>query len=157
LIKVFIIKIEINMQKYVICLHLGKKFLIGHGDGLGPGDHGYKFIKKIFRNPIAQFGFGILPPVIGIGLANYFSRKSRAKTGNSDEVFESEDKEWLVSYCKDVLKKEHYDYFIFGHRHLPLDIQLNENSKYINLGDWIKYFSYAELDEGQLQLKYYKH
>jgi UDP-2,3-diacylglucosamine hydrolase len=133
-----------------------KKFLIGHGDGLGPGDHGYKFIKKIFRNPIAQTAFGILPPVIGIGLANYFSRKSRAKTGNSDEVFESEDKEWLVSYCKDVLKNEHYDYFVFGHRHLPLDIQLNENSKYINLGDWIKYFSYAELEGQQLQLKYYK-
>ena len=133
-----------------------KKFLIGHGDGLGPGDHGYKFIKKIFRNPIAQTAFGILPPVICIGLANYFSRKSRAKTGNSDEVFESADKEWLVSYCKDVLKNEHYDYFVFGHRHLPLDIQLNENSKYINLGDWIKYFSYAELEAQQLQLKYYK-
>ena len=133
-----------------------KKFLIGHGDGLGPGDHGYKFIKKIFRNPIAQTAFGILPPVIGIGLANYFSRKSRAKTGNSYEVFESEDKEWLVSYCKEVLKKEHYDYFVFGHRHLPLDIQLNENSQYINLGDWIKYFSYAELEAQQLQLKYYK-
>ncbi len=132
-----------------------KKFLIGHGDGLGPGDHGYKFIKKLFRNPIAQTSFGILPPVIGIGLANYFSRKSRAKTGNSDEVFESEDKEWLVSYCKEVLKKEHYDYFVFGHRHLPLDIQLKENSQYINLGDWIKYFSYAELEDGQLQLKYY--
>ena len=71
--------------------------------------------------------------------------------------FEGEEKEWLVSFCKDVLKKEHFDYFIFGHRHLPLDIQLNENSKYINLGDWIKYFSYAELDEQQLQIKYYKH
>jgi UDP-2,3-diacylglucosamine hydrolase len=134
----------------------GYQMMIGHGDGLGPGDHGYKFIKKIFRNPIAKTAFGILPPVIGIGLANYFSRKSRAKTGNSDEVFESEDKEWLVSYCKDVLKTEHYDYFVFGHRHLPLDIQLNENSQYINLGDWIKYFSYAELEAQQLQLKYYK-
>ena len=150
------LNIKVHFEPVPFQLH-DKKFFIGHGDGLGPGDHGYKFIKKIFRNTIAQKAFGILPPVIGIGLANYFSRTSRAKTGNSDEIFESEDKEWLVSYCKDVLKKEHYDYFIFGHRHLPLDIQLNENSKYINLGDWIKYFSYAELDEGQLQLKYYKH
>ena len=148
--------IKVHFEPVPFQLH-DKKFLIGHGDGLGPGDHGYKFIKKLFRNPIAQTLFGILPPVIGIGLANYFSRKSRAKTGNSDEVFESADKEWLVSYCKEVLKKEHYDYFVFGHRHLPLDIQLNENSQYINLGDWIKYFSYAELEEGQLQLKYYKH
>ena len=150
------LNIKVHFEPVTFQLH-EKKFLIGHGDGLGPGDHGYKFIKKLFRNPIAQTCFGILPPVIGIGLANYFSRKSRAKTGNSDEVFESADKEWLVSYCKDVLKNEHYDYFVFGHRHLPLDIQLNENSKYINLGDWIKYFSYAELDGQLLQLKYYKH
>ena len=150
------LNIKVHFEPVSFQLH-DKKFLIGHGDGLGPGDHGYKFIKKLFRNPIAQTAFGILPPVIGIGLANYFSRSSRAKTGNSDEVFESAEKEWLVSYCKDVLKNEHYDYFVFGHRHLPLDIQLNENSKYINLGDWIKYFSYAELEEQQLQLKYYKH
>ena len=150
------LNIKVHFEPVPFQLH-EKKFLIGHGDGLGPGDHGYKFIKKLFRNPIAQTAFGILPPVIGIGLANYFSRKSRAKTGNSDEVFESADKEWLVSYCKEVLKNEHYDYFVFGHRHLPLDIQLNENSQYINLGDWIKYFSYAELEDGQLQLKYYKH
>ena len=135
---------------------LGKQFLIGHGDGLGPGDHGYKFIKKIFRSKISQFLFGILPPVIGIGLANYFSRKSRAKTGNNDEIFEGEDKEWLVIYCKETLKKQAYDYFIFGHRHLPLDIKLNNESRYINLGDWITYFTYAEFDGNTLELKYYK-
>jgi UDP-2,3-diacylglucosamine hydrolase len=135
---------------------LGKQFLIGHGDGLGPGDHGYKFIKKIFRNKISQFLFGILPPVIGIGLANYFSRKSRAKTGNNDQIFEGEDKEWLVIYCKETLNKQAYDYFIFGHRHLPLDIKLSDESRYINLGDWITYFTYAEFDGNTLELKYYK-
>lgn len=135
---------------------LGKQFLIGHGDGLGPGDHGYKFIKKIFRNKLSQFLFGILPPNIGIGLANYFSRKSRAKTGKNDQIFEGEDKEWLVTFCKETLLKHHYHYFIFGHRHLPLDIQLNTESRYINLGDWITYFSYAEFDGNTLELKYYK-
>jgi UDP-2,3-diacylglucosamine hydrolase len=135
---------------------LGKQFLIGHGDGLGPGDHGYKFIKKIFRSKFSQFLFGILPPVIGIGLANYFSRKSRAKTGNDDQIFEGEDKEWLVIYCKETLQKHLYNYFIFGHRHLPLDIKLNEESRYINLGDWIRYFTYAEFDGNTLELKYYK-
>ena len=133
-----------------------KKIMIGHGDGLGPGDHGYKFIKKLFRNKIAQSLFGILPPVIGIGLANYFSRTSRAKTGQSDEIFEGEEKEWLVSYCREMLKSEQYDYFVFGHRHLPLDIKLNEQSTYINLGDWIKYDSYAVLEEKTLYLKYHK-
>ncbi len=133
-----------------------KKFMIGHGDGLGPGDHGYKFIKKLFRNKIAQSLFGILPPIIGIGLANYFSKTSRAKTGQSDEIFEGEEKEWLVSYCREMLKSEQYDYFVFGHRHLPLDIKLNEQSTYINLGDWIKYDSYAVLEEKTLYLKYHK-
>jgi UDP-2,3-diacylglucosamine hydrolase len=132
-----------------------KQFLIGHGDGLGPGDHGYKFLKKIFRSKICQFLFGMIPPTIGIGLANYFSRKSRAKTGTNDQVFEGEDKEWLVTYCKERLLTEQVDFFIFGHRHLPLDIQLNNNSKYVNLGDWIKYNSYAVFDGTSLQLKYY--
>ncbi len=133
-----------------------KKFLVGHGDGLGPDDKGYKFIKKIFRNKFCQWLFGILPPRIGIGMADFFSRKSRAKTGKTDEVFLGEEKEWLVVYCKEVLQKQNYDYFIFGHRHLPLDIQLNESSKYINLGDWIKYFTYAVFDGENLSLEYYK-
>ena len=134
----------------------GKKFLVGHGDGLGPGDHGYKFIKKIFRNRFSRFMFGIFPPYIGMGIADYFSRKSRAQTGTKDEVFMGEEKEWLVIYCREQLQKQHYDYFIFGHRHLPLDIKLNDNSRYLNLGDWIKYDSYAVFDGNELSLKYYK-
>jgi UDP-2,3-diacylglucosamine hydrolase len=81
-----------------------KQFLIGHGDGLGPGDAGYKFIKKIFRNPICQWLFGVFPPSWGIGLADFLSRKSRAKAGDRDEVFLGEEKEWLVIYCKEILR-----------------------------------------------------
>ena len=90
-----------------------------------------------------------------MGLADYFSRKSRAQTGTKDEVFMGEDKEWLVVYCKEQLQQQHYDYFIFGHRHLPLDITLSDKSRYINLGDWIKYNSYAVFDGSELYLKYY--
>jgi UDP-2,3-diacylglucosamine hydrolase len=133
----------------------GKKFLIGHGDGLGPGDKGYKFIKKIFRNNACQWFFGILPPYIGMGIAGYFSRKSRAQTGQTDEVFLGEENEWLVLYSKDTLQKKHYDYFVFGHRHLPLDIKLKETSRYLNLGDWIKYNSYAVFDGNTMTLNYY--
>jgi UDP-2,3-diacylglucosamine hydrolase len=61
-----------------------------------------------------------------------------------------------VLYAKDKLKEDHFDYFIFGHRHLPIDFQLNEVSRYINLGDWIKYNSYAEFDGTTVQLKYYQ-
>ncbi len=133
----------------------GKTFCIGHGDGLGPGDKGYKFIKTIFRNKISQFLFGMLPPVVGMGLANYFSRKSRSQTGKTDEQFLGEDKEWLVQYARERLKREHVDYFIFGHRHLPLDIKLRENSRYINLGDWIKYYTYAIFDGNEVSLHHY--
>ena len=136
-------------------VYSGKKFLIGHGDGLGPGDHGYKFIKKIFRNKVCQWFFGILPPYIGMGIAGYFSRKSRAQTGQTDEVFLGDDKEWLVLYSKGILAKEHYDFFVFGHRHLPLDIKLNDTSRYLNLGDWIKYNSYAVFDGDEMTLTYY--
>ncbi|HSC38722.1 MAG TPA: UDP-2,3-diacylglucosamine diphosphatase [Chitinophagaceae bacterium] len=134
----------------------GKKFLVGHGDGLGPGDHGYKFMRKIFRNPVCQWLFGILPPSVGVGIANYLSQSSRAVTGDNDAKFLGEENEWLIIYCKEVLQKQHYDYFIFGHRHLPIDFALNSNSRYINLGDWIKYDSYAVFDGTDIALKYYK-
>lgn len=134
----------------------GKRFYIGHGDGLGPGDHGFKFIKKIFRNPICQWLFGWLHPDLGIGLANYFSRKSREKTGEADAEFLGADKEWLIIYCKEVLAKAHYDYFIFGHRHYPIDFALNERSRYINLGDWIRNFTYASFDGQDVQLHHWK-
>jgi UDP-2,3-diacylglucosamine hydrolase len=134
----------------------GKKFLIGHGDGLGPGDHGYKRLKKIFRSPFCKWLFGILPPMAGMGLANYFSRRSRAQTGAAEEIFLGEEKEWLILYCKEVLKKENVDFFIFGHRHIAIDYRLTDTSKYINLGDWIRYYTYAVFEGETLVLRSYK-
>lgn len=134
----------------------GKQFLIGHGDGLGPGDHRYKFMKKIFRNKFSQSLFGMLHPSAGIGLADYFSRKSRAAAGNEEQHFLGEEKEWLISFAKEELKKHSIDFFIFGHRHLPIEYKLNDQSVYINLGDWIRYNSYAVFDRGAVSLKYYQ-
>lgn len=131
----------------------GKKFLIGHGDGLGPGDKGYKFLKKIFRNPLCKWLFGVLPPYLGMGLANYLSRRSRAQTGVSEEIFLGEDKEWLIIYCKEVLKEKKFDFFVFGHRHLAIDHRLSGDSRYINLGDWIHYYTYAVFDGNELSLR----
>ena len=135
----------------------GKQFYIGHGDGLGPGDKGYKFIKKIFRSPLCQWLFGQLHPTWGIGLANYFSRKSREKTGSADQHFLGEDNEWLIIYSKEVLRQQHLDYFIFGHRHYPIDFKLSDTSRYINLGDWIRTFTYASFDGTDVQLHEWKH
>lgn len=150
---------ELNVQVFDAPkdYHLqGKTFHIGHGDGLGPGDHGYKFLKKIFRNPLCRWLFGLIPPALGIGLADYFSRRSRAMTGNQDDRFLGEDREWLVSYCREVLTKGQVDFFIFGHRHLPLDISLQPDSRYINLGDWIRYNTYAVFDGERLSLVRYE-
>jgi len=136
-----------------------KKFFIGHGDGIGPGDHRYKFIKKVFRNKISQWFFGILHPGFGIGIANYFSSKSRNATAKTDGQFLGADKEWLIVFSREMLKIKHYDYFIFGHRHLPIDFKLTDlpakSSRYINLGDWIKYNSYAVFNGENVELKFY--
>lgn len=131
----------------------GKKFLIGHGDGLGPGDKGYKMLKKVFRNPFCQFMFGVLPPYMGMGLANYFSRKSREATGKHEETFLGKENEWLITYSEQLLEISHYDYLVFGHRHLPIDCTLKNGSRYINLGDWIRYFTYAVFDGQHLTLR----
>ncbi|MET0394839.1 MAG: UDP-2,3-diacylglucosamine diphosphatase [Chitinophagaceae bacterium] len=137
-----------------------KTFLVGHGDGLGPGDHGYKRLKKIFRNPVCQWLFGILPPVIGIGVADFMSRRSRAQAGDTAEVFLGEENEWLIRHCKDVLQQKHVDFLVFGHRHLPIDYTLpsrdGRHSRYINLGDWMRYFTYAVFDGHSLSLRSYQ-
>ncbi len=143
--------VKIHREPITLTLQ-GKMIHIGHGDGLGPGDKGYKFIKKVFSNRFFQWCFARLHPNFGIAVASYSSRRSRAKTGHIDEVFLGEENEWLVLYSREYLKKESIDYFIFGHRHLPLDIKLTDSSRYVNLGEWLKYNTYAVLSEGELSL-----
>ena len=122
----------------------GKIFLIGHGDGLGPSDHGYKRMKKVFTFPFFKWLFRWLHPDIGVRLGHYFSVKNKLISGDVDARFLGEENEWLAQYCRRKLTEKHYDFFVFGHRHLPLEIELNNNSTYINLGDWIQYFTYGE-------------
>jgi UDP-2,3-diacylglucosamine hydrolase len=133
----------------------GKKFYIGHGDGLGPGDHGYKMIKRIFANPVSQWMFARIHPNTGLRLMKYFSGTSRQHT--EVEHFLGPEKEWLIQYALEVLAKEKIDYFVFGHRHLPIEYDLGVNgAKYINLGDWLKYNSFAVWDGTDLRLTYHK-
>lgn len=134
----------------------GRSFLIGHGDGLGPGDRSYKFLKKVFANPLLQWLFARLHPNFGIRIANFWSRRSREVNRGEEEQFKGEEKEWLAIYCKEYLKKEQIDYFIFGHRHLPLDIKVGEHSRYVNLGEWMNHNTYAVFDGNELSLKTYQ-
>lgn len=130
----------------------GKIFYIHHGDGLGPGDAKYKFLKAFFRSKVCQWLFARLHPNLGIGIAQRWSRHSRA-ANLDEERFLGEDREWLLQYAKELLQQEHFDYFIFGHRHLAYDMQLAENSRIINLGEWMHACTYAVWDGKQLELK----
>lgn len=149
---------ELNMPVYFgpkVFRFNNCSFYVAHGDGLGPGDHGYKALKKVFRNPFCQWAFGVLPPVFGVGVANYFSQKSREAQGSVEEIFLGEEKEWLLTYSRVLLQKEPYNFFIFGHRHLPIDYRLSGEARYINLGEWINFQTYAVFDGKNLALKSY--
>ena len=125
----------------------GKRILVGHGDGLGPGDLKYKFIKSIFSNKFCQWAFARLHPNFGIWLMKKYSRISR-NSKSDDNIFLGPENEWLVSFCEEKLKENHYDYFVFGHRHLPIFYALsNQKSTYINLGDWLYYESFLVIDD----------
>lgn len=130
-------------------------FYIGHGDGLGPGDKGYKRMKKVFTNPFFRWLFKWIHPDIGVRLAQYLSVKNKLISGDEDATFLGEDNEWLAQYSRRKLEEKYRDYFVFGHRHLPLEIKLNPSSKYINLGDWITYYTYGEFDGNSFNLKSY--
>lgn len=130
-----------------------KHFFIGHGDGKGPDDKGYKRMKKVFTSPFFQWLFRWLHPDIGVSIAQHLSVKNKLISGDDDKHFLGEEKEWLAQYSKRKLEKEHYDYFIFGHRHLPMEIKVGDNSMYYNLGDWINHYTYGVFDGEKFELK----
>ena len=133
----------------------GKKFYLHHGDGLGPGDTFYKFLKGFFRSRFCQWLFARFHPNLGVGIANYWSSHSRIANSKKDEPKPGE-QEWLVIYCRELLKTHFYDYLVFGHRHLPLNISLDAKSRYINLGEWIFASSYAVFDGNDITLHYFE-
>ncbi len=141
----------------------GKRFFLAHGDGLGPGDKGYKFLKKVFEFRPNQWLFRWLHPDIGTRLALFFSRKSRyANVARDTKQIAGEggidmSRERLFDFAGEYLKKDpSINYFIFGHRHIPINMPLGADSRFINLGDWITNFSYAVFDGEELKLMTFK-
>ncbi|MCX6176999.1 MAG: UDP-2,3-diacylglucosamine diphosphatase [Bacteroidetes bacterium] len=127
-----------------------------HGDGLGPGDVGYKWLKKVFLSKIAQKAFAMIHPGIGVSFAQKLSKKSRLAQNPKEDNYLGDSKEYLTQFCKQYLlncKTPKPKYFIFGHRHLVLDIDLGEGVRYINLGEWLHGSQYAEYDGVELRLK----
>ena len=150
-------ELGIPTHRHPIALTLhGKKCLIGHGDGLGPGDKGYKILKAIFASRICQWLFERIHPNLGIGIANYWSRQSRY--ANPDERTFHRSTEWLVQYAESYIEQIPMDYLIFGHRHLPIDCTLSDGqSRYINTGEWLYARSYAVMEDGQLEIQFFEH
>ena len=132
-----------------------KTFLIGHGDGKGPNDNGYKRMKKVFTNPFLKWIYRWLHPDIGMRIAHHLSVKNKLISGDEDKKFLGENEEWLAAYAKRKLENKHYDYFVFGHRHLPMEIKVGENSTYFNLGDWINHYTFGVFDGENFEIKNY--
>jgi UDP-2,3-diacylglucosamine hydrolase len=130
----------------------GKKFLIAHGDGLGPGQRGYKFLKGIFTSKVLQWLYARLHPNFATAFAQGWSKRSRIAKGVTTEYL-GDEKEYLIRYAKGLLEKEHFDYFVFGHRHLPFEYDLSDNSRVVYIGDWIENFTFAVWDGKSLTLQ----
>jgi UDP-2,3-diacylglucosamine hydrolase len=130
-----------------------KTFFIGHGDGMGPGDRGYKLLKIIFTSKVCHWLYSRLHPNFSFWFARFTSRRSKITTGDSDEIFLGNEKEWLFLFCREYLKDHTVDFFVFGHRHLPLELDVDGKARYFNLGEWIKYRTYAVFDGETVSLK----
>lgn len=138
----------------------GKKFFLAHGDGLGPGDRGYKFLKKVFENPVNQFLFRQIHPDLGIRLALFWSGQSRYANVEREKKEKAEGKyensEWLLKealpvYARSILNENpDIDYFVFGHWHLPVELRLSPTCTYYNVGDWLWHFSWLEFNGNEI-------
>ena len=150
----FTLELDIPVYRSPIEFRINNvEFLVGHGDGLGPGDNLYKVQKRFFNSKACQWLFARIHPNLGIGIANYWSKQSRISNNKREEKFRGDENEFLLTYCKEQEKIIHHDYYVFGHRHLPLDLKVSETSRYINLGEWVHFNTYAEFDGQQVKLK----
>lgn len=132
---------------------ISSQILVGHGDGLGPGDQTYKILKQVFENRFFQLLFRLVHPDIGIWIAKTWSQRSRAaNVEKGEERFMGEDREWLFQYCKEVEAQQHFDFYVFGHRHLRLNLAVNDRSRYINLGEWVTLQTFASYDGREMLL-----
>ena len=148
-------ELGVNIHENPISLEVNtKKFMMGHGDGLGKGNYIFKFLKIIVKSSLGKGLFSILHPNFGVSIAEFWSKISAEKSKEKDELFLGE-KEHLFQYSKNIESKVHHDYYVFGHRHLPLEMSISESSTYFNLGEWSSEGHYLEFDGQQASLKHF--
>lgn len=147
-----------------------KKVFLAHGDGLVPKDYikqlptnvqkkirRFIFLRGIFHNPLLQWFFRLLPPAWGNAFGYEWAKKSRLKELAHPCPYKGEDKEELVLYAKEQEQLgNHHDYYIFGHRHIELDLMLSKNSRIVILGDCWQQFTYAQMNNNGLSISNYE-
>ena len=132
------------------------QFYIGHGDGLGPKQEGFKVLRKIFHNRAFHWFFKRFNSNFSFGIADFWSRSSR-NSKPSNPTFLGIENEWLVAYCEMKHKVAPHDFFVFGHRHLTIDHTLSDGkTRYINTGEWLKTNSYAVFDGEKMEIGFFE-
>jgi UDP-2,3-diacylglucosamine hydrolase len=130
-------------------------FLLGHGDGLHPGDLNYRILQRLFKNRTMQWLYARIHPNGSMAFAHRWSRKSRIKHDTLGSFKGIENEHQLQFARKELKKNPDIEYFVFGHRHIPYDIRIAENSRVICLGDWISNFTYGVFDGKEFRLEKY--
>jgi UDP-2,3-diacylglucosamine hydrolase len=133
----------------------GHHFLIGHGDGLDPKEKGYLFLKWFFTNRTMQFLFSQLHPNLAFKLAHAWANKSRVDKGLAPEISKGPEFETSLTFAKEYRKHHNIDFFIFGHRHIVMEQNINNQAMFYILGEWINHFTYAVFDGEKIELKQY--
>jgi len=148
------LNIEMNIQIYHQPAEFeinGKLFLIGHGDDIGPENYTDRVHNFIFRNRLLRVLYGSLHPRWGISLGRNWSINNRKRNGLITP-YKGLEREFIFQYAEKTLAVKHYDFFVFAHRHLAMDIRLNENSRYVNIGEWLETQTYAVFDGNDVTL-----
>lgn len=136
----------------------GKTFFLAHGEGLGETSRGFRFIQSVFHNKTCQILFSALHPRWGMSFGLNWAKHSRLKREDGRErPYMGEDKEYLVLWTKEHMAHHaDIDYYIFGHRHIELDLMLSKSVRMFILGDWISQFTYAVYDGKYISLQTYQ-
>ncbi|OJW72218.1 MAG: hypothetical protein BGO68_06210 [Candidatus Amoebophilus sp. 36-38] len=148
----FLKQLNIHILDDITQLYIeDKKFLIGHGDGVGRSITYRLFKKYMYRSGILNWVFRNLPFNIKSSIRAYIPKMNRRRDKSSDTLLPTQDH--IFTFCKDMVEPtDHHDYYVFGHLHFPYSKSINDCSIYFNIGDWITYFSYGMFDGVKLQL-----
>lgn len=133
-----------------------KRFFLAHGDGLSAKEKGFELLRKIFHSTTCQKLFRYVPPQIGQEFGYRWSKRNRERILHLENNYLGEEKEDLVVFAKKYAESHDIDFFVFGHRHVALDLQIRNQKRVIMLGDFVAIFSYGRFDGENFFLEYWE-